>query len=135
MATPSQDRQLPAPVRNPESEPYFVAAREGRLLVKHCIECGAAHHYPRTLCPFCHSDRLEWRQFTGTGTIYTFTITRKAGPVPYALAYVTLDGLGVTMMTNIVDCDLDSLRIGQKVSLVFKDCADGWRLPAFTPVG
>ena len=134
MATHGQDRQLPAPVRNPESEPYFAAAREGRLVVKHCTDCGAAHHYPRSLCPYCHSDRLEWRRFEGTGTIYTFTVTRKVGPAPYALAYVTLDGLGVSMMTNIVDCDLDSLRIGQKVALVFKDCADGSRLPMFTPV-
>lgn len=135
MTTPYQDRQLPAPVRNPESEPYFAAAREGRLLVKHCNACGSAHHYPRVLCPFCHSDMLEWREFKGTGTIYSFSVTRKAGPVPYAIAYVTLDGLGISMMTNIVDCDLDALRIGQRVALVFKDCSDGSRLPMFTPAG
>jgi uncharacterized OB-fold protein len=53
-------------------------------------------------------------------------------PVPYALAYVTLDE-GVTMMTNIVDCDLDAIRIGQRVRLVFKPSEGGPSVPMFTP--
>jgi len=53
-------------------------------------------------------------------------------PVPYALAYVTLDE-GVTMMTNIVDCDLDSIRIGQRVRVVFKPTDGGPPVPMFAP--
>jgi len=53
-------------------------------------------------------------------------------PVPYALAYVTLDE-GVTMMTNIVDCDLDAIRIGQRVKVVFKPTEGGPPVPMFTP--
>jgi len=53
-------------------------------------------------------------------------------PVPYALAYVTLEE-GVTMMTNIVDCDLDAIRIGQRVRLVFKPAEGGPPVPMFTP--
>ena len=39
------------------------------------------------------------------------------------------------MMTNIVDCDLDALKIGQKVKVVFKP-TQGKSPPAtmFTPV-
>ena len=44
---------------------------------------------------------------------------RRGVPTPYCLAYVTLDE-GVSMITNIVDCDLDAIRIGQKVRVVFK---------------
>jgi uncharacterized protein len=130
---PSRDRLFPSPVRNPESEPYFAAANERRLLVRHCLDCAKAHHYPRSFCPFCHSIRLEWRDFTGTATLYSFSVTRKPGPVPYAIAYVTLDGLDISMMTNIVDCDLDELRIGQRLRLSFKACEDGSLLPVFTP--
>ena len=68
----------------------------------------------------------------GTGTIYSVSVTRKAGPIPYAIAYVTLDE-GITMLTNIVDCDLDDLRIGQRVKLVFKSAEDGARVPMFAP--
>ncbi len=52
--------------------------------------------------------------------------------VPYAIAYVTLDE-GVTMMTNLVDCDLDAIRIGQRVRLVFKPTEGGPPVPAFMP--
>ncbi len=53
-------------------------------------------------------------------------------PVPYAIGYVTLEE-GVTMMTNIVDCDLDAIRIGQRVRVVFKSTDGGPPVPTFTP--
>jgi len=53
-------------------------------------------------------------------------------PAPYAIAYVTLEE-GVTMMTNIVDCDLDAIRIGQRVKVVFKPTESGPPVPMFTP--
>jgi hypothetical protein len=36
-------------------------------------------------------------------------------------------------MTNIVDCDLDAIRIGQKVKVVFKKAENGTSVPMFTP--
>jgi uncharacterized OB-fold protein len=53
-------------------------------------------------------------------------------PVPYAIGYVTLEE-GVTMMTNIVDCDLDAIRIGQRVKVIFKPTDGGPPVPMFTP--
>ena len=61
----------------------------------------------------------------------TYSVMRRA-PVPYAIAYVTLEE-GVSMMTNIVDCDLDQIRIGQAVRLVFKPSDGGPPVPMFTP--
>jgi uncharacterized OB-fold protein len=59
-------------------------------------------------------------------------VMRRA-PVPYAIAYVTLDE-GVTMMTNIVECDFDALRIGQPVTVVFQPSDGGPPVPMFKPV-
>jgi uncharacterized OB-fold protein len=84
------------------------------------------------VCPFCGGD-TEWVQAQGLGEIYSVSVTRRAGPITYALAFVTLDE-GVTMMTNIVDCDLDTLRIGQRVKLCFKPSEGGQPVPMFTPV-
>ena len=50
---------------------------------------------------------------------------------PYAIAYVTLEE-GTTMLTNIVDCDFDTLQIGQNVKLVFKASEGGPPVPMFT---
>jgi hypothetical protein len=37
------------------------------------------------------------------------------------------------MLTNIVDCDLDSVRIGQRVEVTFKRSEGGVTLPMFKP--
>jgi uncharacterized OB-fold protein len=128
--TPAQ-RTIPAPQPTPEIQPFYDAAAAGRLLIKHCTSCGQPHHYPRAICPFCMSDATEWRESSGRGTIYSFSVMRRV-PVPYAIAYVTLED-GVTMMTNIVDCALDTIRVGQRVKVVFKPTEGGPPVPMFTP--
>jgi uncharacterized OB-fold protein len=125
-----EERTIPAPPVNPETRPFWDAAAGGRLLLKRCAACGQPHHYPRAICPFCGSDQTEWTEATGRGTVYSYSVFRRA-PIPYAIAYVTL-AEGVTMMTNIVDCDLDAIRIGQPVRVVFKPTEGGPAVPMFT---
>jgi uncharacterized OB-fold protein len=131
MTMASQERTIPAPAVTPETQAFWDAARDGHLLIKVCRSCGEAHHYPRPMCPFCGSDVTEWRQASGQGTVYSYSVFRRA-PVPYAIAYVTLDE-GVTMMTNIVDGDLDAIRIGQPVTVVFRPTEGGPPVPMFRP--
>jgi uncharacterized protein len=131
MATPSQDRPLAAAIVDPSTEPFWRATAKGSLLIKRCMSCGQAHWYPRHLCPYCLGE-TEWISSAGRGTIYSVSVTRRVGPMPYAIAYVALDE-GVTMLTNIVDCDLDELRIGQRVELVFKVAEGGSAIPMFKP--
>lgn len=119
-----------APV-NPETAPYAEALREGRLLIKACAACGEHHFYPRALCPFCFSDRTEWRSASGRGTIYAMSILRTPGG-PAVLAYVTL-AEGPRMMTTIVDCDPQAIAIDTPVRLVVRPGADGTLAPMFTP--
>ena len=126
------ERTIPAPEPNPETKPFWDAAAEGKLLIKRCRACGEAHYYPRALCPHCFSAETAWQEAKGEGTIYSYSVVRRGAPVPYAIAYVTL-AEGVTMMSNIVDCDLDAVRIGQKVRIVFKPSEGGPPVPMFTP--
>jgi uncharacterized protein len=127
----SQDRKIQAPQPTPETKAFWDAASTGKLMIGKCDACGKVHYYPRAICPFCFSDRTELQQASGNGTIYTYSVMRRAS-VPYAIAYVTLRE-GPTMMTNIVDCDLDAIRIGQQVRLVFKPSDGGPPVPMFTP--
>jgi uncharacterized OB-fold protein len=127
----------PAPGIDPETKPFWDATLEGKLLIKHCTACGENHWYPRTICPFCGSFETEWLETSGKGTIYTFSITRKGmghygGTSPYVLAFVTL-AEGPTMMTNIVECDVDALQCGDAVEVVFHDTGAGSALPRFKP--
>ena len=132
MATDDPQRELRHPVVSLGDKPYFDACAAGMLLVKRCAACGAYHHYPRALCPFCLSDDVRWTKSAGTGEIYTFSVTRLRGMAPYCIAYVRLDE-GVTMMANIVDCDLDAIRIGQRVRVLFQTTQGGISVPRFTP--
>jgi uncharacterized OB-fold protein len=127
----TKERKLPPPAISEETQAYWDAAGKGKLLVRKCTSCGQAHHYPRTICPFCFSDKTEWVEASGKGTIYSYSVMRRA-PVPYAIGYVTL-AEGPRMLTNIVDCDFDKLKCDQPVTVVFKPTDGGPPLPMFTP--
>ncbi len=125
---------FPAPTVDPETEEFWNATREGILLVRHCKSCESAHYYPRTICPHCGSDDTYFEQASGKGTIYSYSVMRRA-KIPYALAYVTLEGTDISMMTNIIDCNLDDLSVGQAVQLKFSKTVDSeFQVPTFTPV-
>ncbi len=130
-APPAGPRKIPAPRVLPETQAFWTAADEGRLLVKKCTSCGEVHHYPRDICPHCLSADTEWLQAAGTGRVYSFSTMGK-GEAAYTLAFVTLDE-GVTLMTNLVDCDPVLVSIGDKVRVVFKP-TEGHAVPMFTPV-
>ena len=128
----AEAKKYPTPQGNPETAPFWDAAKQGKFLIKRCTACGEPHYFPRSICPFCFSDKTVWEESSGEGKIYTFSLMRKSASGPYAIGYVTLKE-GPSLQTNFVDCDLGKLKIGQKVKVVFKP-TDGAPLPFFTPV-
>ena len=124
-------RKITPPVVTSESKAFFDAARQNRFMIPVCTACGKPHWYPRAICPFCASDKVEWRDASGRGTIYSYSVMRRAKD-PYVIAHVTL-AEGPTMLTNIVDCDFDQARIGQPVTVVFKETENGPPAPMFRP--
>ena len=134
MTKPYEPNPIAAPTIEPGTEHFWEQARAGQLNVKSCKSCGKLHWYPRTLCPFCMGD-TEYQPVSGRGTIYSFSVMQRGNPNPYCIAYVTLEE-GPTMMTQIVDCDLDSIKIGQAVQVVFKptEGEDTPPVPMFKPV-
>ena len=122
-------RNIPSPPMSGENEAFWAAANEGRLMIPRCKDTGQFFWYPRNLSPFTLSNNVELVEASGKGTIYTYSVMRRADP-QYAIAYVTLEE-GITMMTNIVDCDFDSLTVGQAVELDFYETENGQRVPVF----
>ena len=129
----------PLPRIDEESKGFWEACQRHELYLQRCGECGAFRYYPRALCPSCLSDRTEWVPSSGKGTIYTFTVVYQnlaAGfrdELPYVLAYVELEE-GVRMLTNIVGCPPEAVRIGMPVEVVFEDVTPAVTLPKFKPV-
>lgn len=128
----------PIPRVDEESKGYWEACRRHELRVQRCLSCRRLRHHPRATCPACLSGDVEWVRCSGRGEVYTFTVTHQnhapgfRESLPYVLAYVELDE-GVQMLTNIVDCSPDDVKIGMKVEVTFEDVTDAIAIPRFRP--
>lgn len=126
------------PTADAETEPFWEAARQARLLLRRCGGCGKAHFYPRRFCPSCWSADVEWETAGGGATLYTWSVVHSNDlppfreRLPYVAAVVDLDE-GPRMMTNIVDCDPGALTIGMRLSVAFEERTDDITVPVFRP--
>ncbi|MPZ42299.1 MAG: hypothetical protein GEV05_02645 [Betaproteobacteria bacterium] len=132
---PRMSEPLPQPRPDADSAHYWAQARHGKLVLRACTDCGRRHFPPRLACPYCWSQRLQWLDASGEGTVYTYTVMQRApqpqwlARVPYVVALVDL-AEGPRMMANIVGDDALGVAIGERVHVCFED-RDGAALPQF----
>ncbi|HVW45324.1 MAG TPA: OB-fold domain-containing protein [Amycolatopsis sp.] len=124
------------------TQPFWTAALKGQLTAPKCISCGTVVLPPRPRCFNCQSASFAYTDLPGTGTIYSFTIVRHPlGPhlvdaVPYISAVVELDGTqgaGARMILNVVNTDVDTVRIGDRVKVIFDRVSDTLAVPRAVP--
>jgi uncharacterized OB-fold protein len=119
----------------PDTEPFWQATRDHRLLYQVDAGTGEIVFFPRRATP---GRELEWRESAGTGTIYTFTVIRQnghpyfRGRTPYVVAFVDLDE-GFRMLTEVV-ADPGTVHVGQRVAVDWED-HDEVSVPVFRVVG
>lgn len=125
------------------TQPFWDAAKEDRLVAPRCTACRTFRLPPSPYCFNCQQREVEWVELPGTGRIFTFTVVRHplhpdlAAVCPYASGVVELDGTqgaGARMLVNIVDCDPDALRIGDRVEIVWEHVNDEMSTPRFRPL-
>jgi uncharacterized protein len=132
------DYEKPLPILHKETQPFWDAAKKHEVLLPRCRECAKFFFYPRSTCPYCLSDQIDWVAASGKGTIYSFTVSYRPGhpafisDVPYNIAVVELEE-GVRMMTNILRCKNEELKIGMSVEAVFEDINQQVTLIKFKP--
>ncbi len=130
----------PLPEPTAVSQPFWDAAREHRLLLQRSKKTGKYVYYPREVSPFGPDDELEWAEASGRGTIYSFTVARRAtgpqweGDVPYVIAIIELEE-GPRLTANVVGCDPDSVVIGMAVVASYADVTPEVTLVQFAPAG
>ena len=128
----------PLPHIDEESRPWWEAVQRHELYVQKCRDCGDLRFHPRALCTSCMSSRTEWVRCKGSGKIYTFTVTNQnqAGgfrdSLPYVMAWVEVDE-GLKMLTNIIDCPPEQVKIGMPVEVVYEDVTPEVTLAKFRP--
>jgi uncharacterized OB-fold protein len=132
------DYKKPLPQIEPYTQAFWDGAKDGKLLVQTCMACDARIFFPRKQCPECWSTDLDWIEASGKGEIYAYSVTYEGveavfkEDLPIVLAWVDLPE-GIRMQTNIVNCDPDTVEIGQQVEVVFESVTDDISLPYFQP--
>ena len=89
-----------------------------------CSKCSALFFPPREVCRKCKSLHLEPHKFIGKGEVVTYSIIRVGATgfeamTPYVLAIIKLQE-GPQLTSQIVDCEPESVKIGDKVEMVFR---------------
>jgi uncharacterized protein len=129
----------PIPVPTVETAPYWEGCRQHQLRIQRCCACGQYQFFPRLYCAKCFGQLIEWVNSSGRAKVLSFTIVRRpvspafAREVPYVVALVTLEE-GPQMMTNIVECAPEDVRIDMPVEVVFDDWTETISIPKFRPI-
>jgi uncharacterized OB-fold protein len=131
------DKPLPQP--NPDTKPFWDACRQHELRFQKCPGCAHVRWPASIICPSCYSRETEWIKASGKGTVYTYIVYHQAfhpafeEELPYVTAIIELDE-GPHFLSNIVDCDPESVYCDMPVELVWEDVDQGFSLPKFKPV-
>jgi uncharacterized protein len=119
------------------SQAYWDATREKRLIVQYDSRNGKYQFFPRATSIYDGRKNLDWREVSGKGKIFSYTIAYRARPPfqghePFVIGLVTLDE-GVNVMANIVYCERDRLQIGLRVKPFWAPLSNGTHLLMFEP--
>jgi uncharacterized OB-fold protein len=119
------------------SLPFWEGTREKKVLLQYCPRTKQYQYYPRPVSLFTGRRDLEWREVSGHGEIFSYTVARLGngpfrGHEPYVIALVRLLE-GVNVMAHVVRCDLDAIKVGMKVVPFWAPLPDGFNLLMYQP--
>ena len=127
------------PVPSPTSVtgPFWKAANERRLTVQYDPDAQRWQFYPRAASVTTGKRNLQWRDVSGRGSVYSFTITHIPmqgfeDKAPYAIGLIDLDE-GVRILANLVNVDAASVQIGMRVKVCWERLSDDINYFAFEP--
>jgi uncharacterized protein len=117
---------------------WIDGCRLGELRLQRCSRCRSFQFYPRIMCAACLGQTLDWVPASGLGRVRSFTVVRRAiSPAyeaPYVVALVELDE-GPTLMSHVVDCAPEAVRVGAPVRAAFEAWSETVSLPVFKLIG
>jgi uncharacterized OB-fold protein len=133
---PDPSHPKPLPVITEENRPFWEGCQQGKFLLQYCERCQRYQFYPRLYCMQCGFEGLLWREASGRGVIYSYTIIHQnkspefMPDVPYHVAIVQLEE-GPRLLSSIVDIAPAELQVDLPVSVVFEEVTDTISLPRF----
>lgn len=138
MNTRQDQYNKPLPPMNTWSKPFWDSVNNRKPLVRKC-QSGHIHLPFHSTCTKCPSDKHDWVNLTGTGTIYSMAIYYQlwhsgwTNEIPYNTVLVDLDE-GVQVPGDIVAIKNDDIDVGMRVEMVFEDILPGITIWHFKPI-
>ncbi len=121
------------------AEPWWNGSKEKKVVIQYCKGAKKFQHFPRPTSIFTGRIKdIEWREITGRGTVFSWTITHRGTAnfrevEPYAVACVTFDEANVNHIANMVNCKAEDLKVGMRVEPYWMPLDDGKHLLMFQP--
>ncbi|MFZ5848858.1 MAG: Zn-ribbon domain-containing OB-fold protein [Actinomycetota bacterium] len=111
---------MTSPVKSPADE-YKDHLANGELHIQRCLRCDRAVFFPRSVCPHCGHNELQFQQAQGSGVVYSATVINRKPERggPYNVVLIDLPE-GVVVMSQVIDTDPDEVRIGAQVQAVIE---------------
>ncbi|WP_181779576.1 Zn-ribbon domain-containing OB-fold protein [Pseudonocardia pini] len=120
------------------TEPFWLAAKEDRLVAPKCADCGTFRLPPTPFCPECRSKAVDWTELSGRAEVFSYSVVHGFPGLPdITLVAAVLDlpdAPGARLIGNIVDVDPAVVHIGMPVTVQFSTISDGWKVPQFRPL-
>jgi len=131
---------VPGPEPTIDDRPFWDACQARELRFQRCTACGRFRHPPTPACARCKSPGADWVRAADEAELFSFTVVHHpahdavAASVPYNVAIVLFRSFDdVRLVSNVVDCPPDALRIGMRLSLVWETAGNGLLVPRFRP--
>jgi uncharacterized OB-fold protein len=122
-------------VVNKDTEPFWEAAKDRRLVAPQCADCGTFRLPPTPFCPNCQSKKVDWVQLSGEAVVYSFAVVHGFPGLPELLLVPAIldlpDAPGARLVSNVVDVVPEDVSIGLRLGVDFSPITDGWLLPVF----
>lgn len=131
---------------NKFAKEFYDGCKRHELLIQKCKKCGKFRFPPQMSCPACLSKESEWAKTSGKGKVFTFTVITHYEPRAVPMASWPEDGYpinvvivelpdagGVHLVSNMVGCKIEDIKVGMPVQVVFEDINSDVTLPKFKP--
>jgi uncharacterized protein len=133
-----QSNAKPLPVADIDTKPFWNYCRQHELRVQKCLKCGKLFYPPSSICPECLNMTSEWVKLSGKGEVYSFIVVHRkyhpafAAEIPYTVAVIETKE-GIRLLSNVIGCKPEDVKIGMPVEVVFDDVNSELALPKFKP--
>ena len=116
---------------------WWQQAEAGKLLIQRCEQCCTLRHPPHPMCSHCRCLAWDYIEASGRGSLHTYTVIHhpRFPGYDYPIIVILVDlEEGERMVSRLVDCERDAVRIGMPLEVCFESGSDGFKLPVFRPV-